>query len=109
MELDLTVLSEQLRRYIGQQTLMQTKHQGLQRQITQGNLDVQIVGRMKTEMGSQISTRLSNRHSRVRDELQQDNQEIHDQGASDMDQHVKALIEQQQELEAQASRSPTTT
>lgn len=101
MELDLTVLSEQLRRYIGQQTLMQTKHQGLQQQITQGNLDVQIVGRMKTEMGSQISTRLSNRHSRVRDELQQDNQEIHDQGASDMDQHVKALIEQQQELEAQ--------
>jgi len=99
-EIDLTELAERLRKYVQLQKLTQTKYTGLTSQIEQGSHDVKIVSHMKGQLDSAIDERVQGTLSggRIREGLHEDNQTIHDQGASEMDERVKSLVEQRNQL-----------
>lgn len=98
-ETELPDLADGLQRYIQHQRLYQTKYQGLEGQIKQGNRNVQIVSEMKTTLDGCIDQRVQGPLSgRMRDGLHLDNQTVHDDGASEMDQMVKELIKERNQL-----------
>lgn len=99
--IDLDELVSQLRHYVRQQKDYQKQYQGLVKQIEQGSQDVQIVTKMKGQMDQAIDQHAQGPLSgRLRDSLHQDNHQIHDDGASEMDQRVKQIIAQRDQLVA---------
>lgn len=99
--IDLDELVSQLRHYVRQQKDYHKQYQGLVKQIEQGSQDVQIVTKMKGQMDQAIDQHAQGPLSgRLRDALHQDKHQIHDDGASEMDQRVKQIIAQRDQLVA---------
>lgn len=97
--LELVDLTAQLQRYVRHQKGYQKQYQSLVDQINQGSQDVQIVGKMKGRMDQAIDQHAQGPLSgRLRDNLHQDNHQIHDDGASEMDQRIKQIIAQRDQL-----------
>lgn len=98
--IDLAELTAQLQHYIRHQKGYRKQYQSLVDQINQGSQDVQIVGKMKGQMDQAIDRHAQGPLSgRLRDNLHQDNQQIHDDGASEMDQRIKQIIAQRDQLQ----------
>lgn len=98
-EVDPAVLAKRLASYVREQQRLCQRYQDDERAKQHVSQDVQIVTDMQGELDSRIDQHASGAlQSRVRKDLHQDNQEVHEAGAAKMNAEFQRLVDHQQEL-----------
>lgn len=98
-EVDPNVLVKKLATYVHEQQRAYQRYQDDERAKQHVSQDVQIVTDMRHELDDRIDQHASGAlQTRVRKDLHQDNQEVHDAGAAKMNTEFQRLLGHQQEL-----------